>query len=521
MNKKLVFAVPLLTLALLTIVLALLGGWSGAAGAAPADFYMSTALVDLPANDAIYDPTRAVIWVSVPSTGGSRGNGVTPVNPDGSLGESIFVGSEPNKLAISDDGQYLYVALDGAGAVRRVDLTTSTAGLQWSLGMSSCGPMAAEDMVVLADNPHAVAISLRNAFCSPRHEGVAVFEDGVMLPEKTPGHTGSNVIERSGTANVLYGYNNETSEFGLRVMTTSEDGITTTQTIENLIGGYSMDIRYADGRIYDTSGGVVDVDSMTKAGSFAAFGSVAPDPVAGEVYFIEYDSELLFRAFALDTFLPLYDIRLNNIPPDSGYGYDSPFFSIGDDTFVYLQLDGDLYLLTRFEGYEVSGRVTDSEGNPLANVLVSAGGGYEDATNFNGEYAFGAPAGTYTLTVSLEGYNFEPPTRQVTVPPDASGQDFVGSLPTYTIAGTIVDEAGQPVPGISVYNYRTPPVVTDENGAFLFTGLTADTYQIEPNQDGMSFSPTYLLVTIPPDATGIDFVAGESYKKPVYLPFVH
>ncbi|CAN5738299.1 MAG: hypothetical protein H0T97_03010 [Actinobacteria bacterium] len=44
-------------------------------------------------------------------------------------------------LAMSDDGQYLYVGLRGAAAVRRVHLPSFSAGLQFSLGSDpSFGP---------------------------------------------------------------------------------------------------------------------------------------------------------------------------------------------------------------------------------------------------------------------------------------------------------------------------------------------------------------------------------------------
>ena len=43
----------------------------------------------------------------------------------------------------------------------------------------------------------------------------------------------------------------------------------------------------------------------------------------------------------------------------------------------------------------------------------------------------GLAAGTYTLTVSKSGYSFAPTSRTVTVPPDATGQDFVGTPLTY------------------------------------------------------------------------------------------
>src|SRR5438876_9491451 len=71
----------------------------------------------LPANDLISDRFRGKIYASVPSradgsatSSGGSGNSIAVVDPEsGAVGPFIPVGSEPNRLAISDDGRYLYV----------------------------------------------------------------------------------------------------------------------------------------------------------------------------------------------------------------------------------------------------------------------------------------------------------------------------------------------------------------------------------------------------------------------------
>lgn len=500
MKHHLLSPIPTLVIAVLVIVLAVIGAGAEAASVeTTASMHVSAAAVDLIANDLVYDAGRDLIWASVPSSGGGRGNSVTSIGRDGTLGQSIYVGSEPNKLALSDDGQFLYVGLDGTAAVRRVDLTTGTAGLQWPLGANSCGQIKVEDMVVLAGDAHAVAISRRHG-CSPRHDGVAVYDDGVMRPNMTPDHTGSNVIERSATADKLYGYNNESSEFGLRVMAVNANGVTITKTVLDLIDTYyGADIRYADGRIYATSGEVVDVDTLTLAGTIPAEGLVVPDPVAGQVYFIQFVPAPLFRAFDIDTLSPLFDIQVPALAQDMGYG--RAFIGIGEGMFGFIKDDGSVYLLRLFEGYEVSGHVLDNDGQPLYGVLVSDGVGHSGMTNWNGVYTFGVPAGSYTLTPALGGYTFDPPSRQVTVPPDVPGQDFVGTPPTYRISGLIVDAQQQPVAGVWVLitGGGTSPT-TAADGTFEVDGLRPGSYSLRPMLQGYKFQPATWTLELPPDA---------------------
>jgi len=51
----------------------------------------------------------------------------------------------------------------------------------------------------------------------------------------------------------------------------------------------------------------------------------------------------------------------------------------------------------------VSGEVTDPEGNPIADVLVSLDS-YWDNSNSKGRYEMEVPAGTYTLKAVHRGY---------------------------------------------------------------------------------------------------------------------
>ena len=95
-----------------------------------------TAYIGLASNAMAMNPVNGLLYVSVPSTADSPyGNSVVSVDPaTGAFGSPIYVGSEPDKLAISSDGTTAWVGLDGASAIRQIDLVRGKAGAQFSLG---------------------------------------------------------------------------------------------------------------------------------------------------------------------------------------------------------------------------------------------------------------------------------------------------------------------------------------------------------------------------------------------------
>ncbi len=72
----------------------------------------------------------------------------------------------------------------------------------------------------------------------------------------------------------------------------------------------------------------------------------------------------------------------------------------------------------------VSGQVLDHTGSAMAGVHVSTGTAYSATTGTSGNYTLTLPVGTYVLTPTTPGYLWSPASRTVTVPPDATGQDF-------------------------------------------------------------------------------------------------
>lgn len=75
--------------------------------------------------------------------------------------------------------------------------------------------------------------------------------------------------------------------------------------------------------------------------------------------------------------------------------------------------------------YSIFGRVTTEDGN-LSGVTISDNAGHSTTTDGYGNYALiGLEATTYTITPSKNGYTFSPELRNVSVPPGATGQDFV------------------------------------------------------------------------------------------------
>jgi Calx-beta domain len=277
----------------------------------------------MPANDLVFDPGTQKIYASVPGSAGSFGNSLVPINPaNGNPGAAVFVGSEPARLAISDNNQYLYAALNGAGAVRRFDLASQTAGLQFSLGSSASGngPLFAIDMNVQPGNPGVVVVSRRNNVLHPisQYEDVAVFAEGVRRPNVLSGGRESPVFEFGSSPSVLHGFGFAGPGDDSLELRVDNSGVSFVSSFAGLTYGAS-DIKFENGRIYSTNGQVLDPVARKLLGEFAASGPVAVDSNANRVYYISsspLSPVATIIAFDAQTFVPvgLLDITVQGRP---------------------------------------------------------------------------------------------------------------------------------------------------------------------------------------------------------------
>lgn len=108
-----------------------------------------------------------------------------------------------------------------------------------------------------------------------------------------------------------------------------------------------------------------------------------------------------------------------------------------DGSTIYLSSRrGGLYILEFTPPSDISGLVIDTAGNPLEEVLISAGASYTATTDATGAYTItDVPAGTYTLTPSKAGVlRWDPAERTITVPSTAMTQDFTGHYTYKTVA---------------------------------------------------------------------------------------
>lgn len=298
------------------------GPGGGASNSALFPVYLSLA-----SNDLIYDPVGKMIYASIPSSAGGRGNTLTPINPAaGTLGTSIFVGSEPDTLAISDDSQFIYVGLDGSAAVRRFIIASQTADIQFSLGSDSFfGPKYPNRIVVLPGLPHTVAVSRKYLNVSPSYAGIAIYDDGVPRATESNTFTGGEVIASSATAASLYGYDNETTGYEFTRYTIDSSGITLLDSTSNLISGFSVDIKFDNGLVYATNGAIVDPSTPALLAKFSLAGqgySVVPDSTLGRVFFLTQDlsnpTTATITAYDSKTFTPIDSLDITNISGTPG-----------------------------------------------------------------------------------------------------------------------------------------------------------------------------------------------------------
>lgn len=76
-----------------------------------------------------------------------------------------------------------------------------------------------------------------------------------------------------------------------------------------------------------------------------------------------------------------------------------------------------------------------------------------------------------------------------------------------SISGRVIDGEGNPIPGVMVSTGPGGSATTGTDGSYLLTDLVTGTYTISPTKAGYGFSPASRTVSVPPNATAVDFAA--------------
>jgi hypothetical protein len=243
-------------------------------------------IYDLPANDLAWSPQYSVLYVSLPSFANGRGNTIAPFDPAaGTLGAAVFVGSEPGRITLSDDGAYLYTGLYGATSIMRLELPS----------------LAASEQIALS-NPQSGPLYPYNLWAAPAHpQTLAVLENGARLTvyDGTTARAASvtdfiDGAQWGADASTLYTYFGFDTGFRVSTVNVTAGGVgPLTNSFASFyeLGLIARSMHYAAGLMYADDGSVMDPASQTVKASFTGVvnGVMVPDPALGLGFFVTGD----------------------------------------------------------------------------------------------------------------------------------------------------------------------------------------------------------------------------------------
>src|SRR5579864_1291661 len=259
-------------------------------------------IVNQASRDLAYDSTQQLIYASVPSSATTNPNTIAVLSlASASITSSQSAGTNPDILAISDDGQFLYAGIDGTGSIQRFTLPGLVKDINYSLGADPFfGPFFAEDIQVAPGAPHTVAVTLSNSSVSPPQQGgVAVFDDATQRPTKLPG--GANLVRSlQWGANAIRLFGSDTFN-GLDALTVTPSGVNLIQSFSRVANGDRIRFSQVTNQIYGEGGEVLSTAGQVTA-NFNVRGPQAIDPGLNAAFIIPQN-------FCCNRALQAYDLQ--------------------------------------------------------------------------------------------------------------------------------------------------------------------------------------------------------------------
>ena len=238
--------------------------------------------LDFPVNDLLYVAAHDLLLASLPSGAGFPiGNSIAEIDPaTGEIRFSVWVGSEPGRLAVSDDGSTLYVGIDGAWSMRSVALPSMTPGPPFWLAQHLPEIYQANDLLVKPGDPGLVAVAIQE-----RDDGLLLFRQGLLQDATSLGPLGREYkflkIALGRSPNEIFGV---TGDYLGRV-NIDGDQITAAGFATNL---GTTDLAVHEGRVFLGSGAIFDAETLVELDRYEAFGQrFEVDPELGLIYYLE------------------------------------------------------------------------------------------------------------------------------------------------------------------------------------------------------------------------------------------
>jgi len=136
--------------------------------------------VNVWANATTWDAINGVLQVVTNNSSPAHAGEVLSINPStGAILASHTVPGQGLAVAVSADGQYVYVGLDVGGGVQRFNARTLALDIAIPVGDSTT---YIQDIQVSPANPHTIAVSAWYLVPLMQRPGVAVFDDAIMRP---------------------------------------------------------------------------------------------------------------------------------------------------------------------------------------------------------------------------------------------------------------------------------------------------------------------------------------------------
>jgi hypothetical protein len=489
---------------------------------------MFTVYLGLPANDLVYSASTQLLYASVPSSGGSTyGNSIVPIDPNtGVLGTPIYVGSEPGRVGLSSDGNSLWVALNGTAAIRQVNLTTQTAGLQFGTGVSSnyyySGSQApVQEIAVMPGTPNTIAV-LTPSTTQSYNSVVTIYDSGVARPNTADAFSFC-CTAITGIAFDPTGANLYLAGGGYGKATVGSTGLTGQVELNNNVT--SNDLKVDSGRAYLTSGIVLDADTGLQVGILAGLNqyaapAVVPDSSVGSAFALlpNYSNPNEINAYDLSTYVLKGSIPFN--PPPNYYTQNPSRLTRWGQNGVAFTTGTQIYIL--------QSPVVRDLSQSLADLSVSVTAPTVGTTGTNWNYAITVSNASNTQSVVAA----TPAILTDNLPQGVQVQSTTTSQGTCSIGAVVTCDLGTLNPGASATVQITVTPLADgmltntvtvsapegdpdttNNSVSSTTTVTGSTYSVTPSIT--SISPSFVPAGSPAQTltvNGAGFTSGSTVQ---------